>query len=157
MAYSSVPEVAALSHIWTRAGEFADGDDEADPPVLATNPTLTQVETWLDQISSQMDLSLGTHWFITPIDDGTAPEAFNAVSMYIAQLVADLVHAANSSGRFFTERAVERGITPMKQLLQDIESWVNTNEDGFVAMGVPQKQHSSTKHQIKFRVIGGDF
>lgn len=154
MAYSSVEQVAALSGMWTRAGEFFDEDEDALPPVQSTQPSLTQVDTWLDQVSAQMDLALAQHWFVTPIDEISAGSAFMAVSAYVSQLVADLVHAANSSGRFFTDRAVERGITPMQQILSDLETWVNTNETGFVAMGVPQVPRSSRRNEIHFRVVG---
>lgn len=151
MAYGTVADVAALAGTWTTDGEFLDADAYSE--IDATNPTLTQVETWLTKLSAQLDLALASHWFVVPIVDADAPIAFASASQYIASLVADLCNAENSSGRFFTERAIERGVTPMAVILKDMQNWADINADGLAAVGVPQREKSANVHQSAFRVL----
>jgi hypothetical protein len=147
--YGTVSDVAALARVWTDNGSFVD----PTVYVTGTNPTLSQVDTWLEQVSAQVDLALANHQFIVPID-GTLTEVVNAISSVVIPLVADLCHAANSSGRFFTERAIERGTAPFKVVTNEINSWVETNQDGLAAMGLTQRESSSIKKQVYMRVIG---
>ncbi|MEO6565197.1 MAG: hypothetical protein ABIO63_04115 [Casimicrobiaceae bacterium] len=140
--------------MWTDIQTHQWKDPVPDYAIEGTNPTLTEVEDWLVSLSSQFDIALGAHWFTFPIQQNVSPTAWNSVSQYIVQLVADLCHFKNSSGRFFTERLVERGITPMAAILRDMNSYIEMNADGFVQDNVPQKTAKSIKKQIGFRVIG---
>lgn len=130
MAYGSPTGVAALARAWTDNGEFTDPDVYID----GTNPTLTQVETWLEAVSVMVDLALGSEGFSIPVDQANAVKALNEI---VNALVSDLVHAANSSGRFFTERVLETGKSQMAIINADILSWVVAHTDGLIAMGVP--------------------
>jgi hypothetical protein len=133
--YGTAVEVAALAKMWTRDGVWYDYvGPTPGPEVLATNPTLTQVETWLTNISSLIDVALSGAGFIVPVD--WPDEAVWAINMLATSIVADLCHAANSSGRFFTERVVERGLSPMVIVNQQIANWVKEWTDGFIQMGV---------------------
>src|SRR5919109_1431589 len=130
MAYGSASGVAAYARAWTDNGEFTDPDLSSD----GTNPTLAQVETWLEAVSVMMDLALGSEGFTIPV---VQESAILAIDEIVNTLVADLVHAANSSGRFFTERVLETGKSQMAILRADINAWVVANTDGLIAMGVP--------------------
>ena len=145
--YGTQEEVAAMASMWTRNGVWVNPAG-ADP---GTNPTLTQVETWLDNISAQMNIALGASWFVTPVTSG---DAYKAISQYVVSLVADLCHFKNSSGRFFTERLVERGITPMAAILRDMKEWVDENKDGLLGAGVPQVIKPAAQNQVTFYVLG---
>lgn len=128
MSYGSEADVAALAGNWTSGGAFN----------TTTNPKLSQVTAWLADVSDLMDLALAQRHFEIPIDTGLTnySKIVNILSNVVVPLVADLCHAANSSGRFFTQRAVEFGISPMKVITQDINKWVNENADGLVALGM---------------------
>jgi hypothetical protein len=160
MAYGTATQVAALARQWTNEnGEFEDPATEdayADPPVFETTegtiPTLTQVEDWLDSISAHLNMALAQEWFITPIDQATAPEAHKAVSQIVVSLTADLVQASNSTGRFFTDRALAAGTSPMAAVLKEINNWAKANADGLAGLGVPQKQTSATKNVATVQV-----
>lgn len=130
MEYGSAEGVAALARVHTDNGEFID----PDVYIEGTNPTLTQVQTWLEEVSTYVDLALGSEGFEIPVTQESAVKALNGI---VNALVSDLVHAANSSGRFFTERMLESGKTPMAIINADIISWVTAHTDGLVAMGVP--------------------
>lgn len=124
--YGSVNGVVAFSRVHTRNGAFVD----ASSGIEATNPSLSQVTEWLDQVSTMLDLALATEWFVVPITDASAKKALDAI---VNSLVSDLVNAANSSGRFFTERVLEDGRNPMLLIRSDILSWVSANADGLAS------------------------
>jgi len=133
MAYGTSTGVAAFAQMWTVSGVWVD--PAAGPPVVTgTNPTLTQVTSWLAEISAMMDLALSNAGFVVPV---TVSAAVAAITPYIQALVADLCHAANSSGRFFTERIIERGMSPMIIVQQNINGWVADNMQGLMNLGVP--------------------
>lgn len=134
--YGTAIEVSALAKMWTNDGQWLDYvGPTPGPEVLATNPSLTQVNTWLDNVSSMVDIALEGAGFITPV---VLPAALAAINMLVDSIVADLCHAANSSGRFFTERIVERGLSPMVIVNQQIRNWVAEWKDGLTQMGVPR-------------------
>lgn len=130
MAYGSTDGVAAFARTWTDNGSFTDpaGDD------AGTNPTLTQVDTWLEAVSVMVDLALGSEGFTVPVVQESAVKAIGEI---VNALVSDLVHASNSSGRFFTERVLETGKGALAIINADILAWVVAHTDGLVAMGVP--------------------
>ena len=154
MAYGTAEKVASLATMWTDIDTKQWVDPVPDYAIEGTNPTLTEVEGWLVSLSSQFDIALGAHWFVPPIDVNVSPTAYSAVSQYIVQLVADLCHFKNSSGRFFTERLVERGTTPMAAILRDMNNYIEMNADGFVQDGVPQREVQTIRKQVRFRVLG---
>jgi hypothetical protein len=149
--YGTVQQVADLAKMWTNDGAFYDAGDLY---IDETNPSLATVQGWIESLSRQFDVALANQWFVIPVDPAVNPEAYTAISQYVVSLVADLVHAANSSGRFFTERAVERGVSPMKAILSDISNYVQQNSDGFVGMGLVQRRRESITKVASIRYIG---
>lgn len=131
--YGTSTGVAALTKKWTDDGEFTDEDYLECLQDIVTNPTLSEVETWLAQISDTLDVALDGKGFVTPI---TAPtKCVNMVTVIVEQYVADLVKYVNNTGRFVTERAQESGVEPMIQLSKDIATWVTTNAPALEAAG----------------------
>jgi hypothetical protein len=128
--YGNTERVAALAQMWTTAGEWID----PLPGIDGTNPTLTQVIAWLTEISAMMDLALSNAGFVVPV---LVQAAINAIGPYVEALTADMCHAANASGRFYTERVIERGMSPMIIIQQNIHGWVTSNTQGLKNMGVP--------------------
>jgi hypothetical protein len=145
MAYGSESDVAALSATWTINGAFT----------AATNPKLAQVTAWLTDVSDLMDLALAQNRFTIPIDTGLANYAkiTNILSNVVAPLVTDLCHASNGSGRFFTQKAIEFGLSPMKVITKDINAWVEANADGLVALGLTLTPTESESNQMFVRIL----
>ena len=143
MAYGTPADVAALARVWTKDGEFLDAVEDYD--IRATNPSLSMCAQWIENVSAQMDVALGSEWFVTPIDPTASPIAYKAVSQYVVGLVADMVHVANG---------VDREVSPLGKILQDMTKWVQMNADGLVGDAVRQEPTPSTKRQTVFRVIG---
>lgn len=130
--YGSLTGVAALSKQWTDAGEFTDAGCLDCLQVLETNPTKTEVTTWLDEISGAMDTALAGEGFVTPVTQATAVKS---ITMIVNQYVADLVKYANNTGRFATSLARESGIEPFITIEKNIRAWAHNNAAGLEAGG----------------------
>jgi hypothetical protein len=133
--YGSLAGVAALSKQWTDAGEFTDAGCLDCLQELETNPTKSEVVSWLDQVSNAMDTALAGAGFVTPVTNITA---LGSITLIINQYVADLVKYANNTGRFATERARESGVEPFITIDKNIIAWVTAHAAGLEAAGVPR-------------------
>lgn len=149
MSYGSAEGVAAFARVYTDDGVFVD----PDLYINGTNPTLTRVEEWLESISVFVNLALGSVGFTVPV---TQEDAIKALNEIVNALVADLCHAANSSGRFFTERLLETGKSQMAIINADIKNWVIAHTDGLIAMGVPYtvREASQSSFSVQMRRAG---
>lgn len=127
--YGTVAGVASLAKMWTDNGQFIDPDIYGDG---ATRPTNTEVEAWLTELSNMFDLILAGYGFVVPVTQATAASAIGGM---IQTWTSDLVHSANSSGRFWTEKAKER--TALQQIYDDMNTWAGLNNEGLAASGVP--------------------
>jgi len=98
-----------------------------------TTPSITNVESWIDQVSAIANSALSAAGFTTPI---THTDAVQAIAGLVEQLVADLCHASRSSGRFFSERSQNSSLSAMGQLRTEIFDWVENNTRGFEEWGI---------------------
>src|SRR5687767_3023399 len=105
--YGTPAGVAALTKQWTDDGQFTDLCILDCLEDQTTNPTLSEVNTWLTQISDTMDVALNGAGFIAPVT--TPTRAINMITVIVEQYVADLVKYVNNTGRFATERAQQYG------------------------------------------------
>lgn len=119
--YGDVTGVASLSPIYTSSGVF-DGD---------TRPTSTEVEAWLDQVSSALNLYLATEGFEVPVTEVTVLGALDGVAN---SYTVDLLKASHSAGRFFTEERLI-GKNPFTIISKELQEWVKSQAAGFKAMG----------------------
>jgi hypothetical protein len=129
-SYGTVESVAALTKRFTSSGIYT----------TSTNPSISTVESWINQLSSTLNVSLAGAGFKIPITQSDAREACSAM---IVEAVADLCLAANSSGRFFTDRALERGVSPMRAIRNEMASWVEEQAEGFELLGATRTRSSS--------------
>lgn len=135
-SYGSVEGVAALARRFTNAGAFD----------ITTNPTSATVTGWLAQVSSMLNVTLATAGFNVPITD---PDALPALDGFVNSIVSDLAQAANSAGRFYSERMLENGVSPIRVISNDVQAWVQANAAGLVAMGA--NRVTSKAGQIAYR------
>jgi hypothetical protein len=88
MSYGSRAGVGALAPRWAGTdNDFAN----------TTRPTPENVEEWLAQVSSILDIALNQAGFDTPIEDNSVTPALDA---FINAEVAAMVEGVNGSGRF---------------------------------------------------------
>lgn len=146
MSYGDVINIEVLASTWTSGGHFLD-DSGCDN---ATTPSLTQVEAWIDQMSSVIDLALATEGFETPLTDAIPIAAAASV---VEGVVADLCHAAHRSGRFFVKKALESGISPIIAIRKELNEWVTANVVGFRTLGVANVKNAVGETTASFDVL----
>jgi len=122
-SYGTVLDVAALTNAYLNASNTFD---------TSTVPTLTQVEGWIDQVSGIMNTALAGQGFTIPVTQATA---VLAIKSFVVESVADLAHAANMAGRYFTQSALDRGVTPMSAIRKQILEWVESFASGLESLG----------------------
>lgn len=123
MAYGAITSVESLVCVYTTDGVFS----------ATTQPTRSAVTNFLMQVSAMLDAALAGQGFAVPVTQPTAVVLLDAIS---EALTADLCHAANSSGRFFTNRALEAGVNPIMAVRTDVNNWVAQNISGLETLGV---------------------
>lgn len=145
MTYGVVNNVEALARVWTDNGQFVDPDVYVD----GTNPSLTQVEAWLAQVSSTLDLVLASQGFDTPV---TSVSALAAIDPLVEAFVVDLCHASNSTGRFAVTGGVASA-SPFLQIRKDLDEWVTLNAVGLEGMGVTKSKSYVGRNVASFDVF----
>jgi hypothetical protein len=123
--YGSANGVAALCKRWTNSGVFDN----------TSNPTLATVNEWLEQVSSMIDIALSTSGFTAPVTSASITPALNS---FVNAMVTDLAGAANSSGRFYSDRMIDNGVSPLKVISKDIFGWIDVMSSGILALGAGQ-------------------
>ena len=119
-SYGTVADVAALTWAWV-------AEEQSKTYTTITLPTLAQVEGWIDQTSAVMNTSLSKNGFTIPV---TQADAILAIKSVVIGYVADMANYANSTGRFFTERALASSASPFDIIRKEIDSWVESFAPG---------------------------
>lgn len=130
-SYGTVSQVAALTKRYTAGGVYNS---------FSTNPSLAAVEDFIDQVSAILNVCLAGAGFHIPI---TQADALDACASVVIPAVVDLCHAANSTGRFYTDRALERGISPLRAIRNEIAQWVEEQAPGLELLGATRERASS--------------
>jgi hypothetical protein len=128
--YGSAAGVAALAKTWTDNGSFIDPDVYGDG---GTPTTLSEVLTWLEQVSVLMDIALSEQGFSVPV---THASVIKALGLKVEALVADLVHLSHGKGRLFSDRIQESGVAPQTILERELHAWVKGRINAFEAYGI---------------------
>jgi hypothetical protein len=144
-SYGTVEGVAALAHTWTTDDTFLD----ANPPYEeATNPSLTSVINWINQVSAVLNTAMKKYGFVVPI---TTARGQLAAASIVEQLVADLCGYANSKGRFLSERFTQQGYSIWRAIRNDLDGWVLEYAPGLEQDGADRE--ASNVDEIGFRSL----
>lgn len=148
-SYGTVEGVAALARTWTRDETFID----STPYVEGTNPSLSSVVMWIDQVSAMLNVALAKYGFVTPL---TTVRSRLAAQAIVEQLVADVVKYVNNQGRFFSQRFLDSGQSVWRTVRGDLDLWVLEFSPGIVEAG--ESQGTTNIDEIGFRSTdeGGD-
>jgi len=136
MAYGTAAGVAGHAKTWTRGGAFYDASDS--PVVAPTKPTLTEVNTWLTQISDLFDRALSNEGFVVPV---TATKTVSLLTLEVERIVADLCDRANGMGRLVSDNVLQIGY--MRVISNDVAEWVKSGATGIENDGVPRTNANS--------------
>jgi len=140
-SYGTAAHVAALVPVYTTGGVFSASD----------NPSLANVVNWIDQVSALLNIALNGSGFTTPV---TNADAILILQAWVEQAVADLCAYANSAGRFFTEKALERGVSPMVSIRREVTDWIVSITESLIAAGVAHTDDDLTE-QASGSLVGG--
>lgn len=121
-SYGTTAKVAAYVPRYAPDGDFT----------FATRPTITQVEAWIDDVSAMVNVLLAELYFTVPV---TQADCVSMLEGLVCSAVADKCEYANRSGRFWTESAVDKGISIEKTLRNEIADWITTHARGMVNLG----------------------
>ena len=136
-SYGTSGGVANYVRQYTHAGAFDS----------TTLPTETAVNAWIGQVSAMVNTGLAAYGFSIPV---TQPDAVLSITSTVEQLVAELCQAANSAGRFFSDRALQAGISPWKAIRLDVQAWIQASAGGLEALGAARTIESN-EVRIGFR------
>jgi hypothetical protein len=140
-SYGSIADVAGRT-----PGAYLNTSGTFD---TTTMPTLAQVETYIDEISAIMNAALADARFVVPVTQTDAKKAIGAI---VNDLAADKTHAKNSSGRFFTERALNSSLSIYEQISREIKSWVEANAQGLENLGATRNPAIDTNTSVRVGV-----
>ena len=119
-SYGSVAEVASLVKKYTTEGSFG----------ASSHPTEAQVEGFIDKVSGLVNVMLAEMGFTVPVSQA---DAKLALDLFVVEEAAALCEAANSSGRFFSEKAREIGA--FQHIQKDTEAFIAAHAVGFERLG----------------------
>lgn len=139
-SYGTPEGVAALAKTWTEEGAWVDPDEVYS--IAGTNPTLTTVVSWIDQISAMLNIALDNYGFVVPL---TAARAIKAASQVVEGYVSDLARYANNNGRFMTEAFAKENVSVWEQIRLDINDWVQLYAPGLEAGGATRTESNVYK------------
>jgi hypothetical protein len=121
-SYGTAAKVAALTRRYTANGTYN----------TTTNPALATVEGWIDSVSAMLNTILAGAGFSIPIEQADAVLMLGEI---VAGGVADLCHAANTTGRFYSEKMLDSGKAPLSILRAEMAAWVEEQADGLELLG----------------------
>jgi len=127
MSYGSAAGVGELSALYSDNGSFT----------VSTTPTLTTVNTWLAQVSALVDTALADEGFTVPI---VVAGIVQELDLLVNGIVKDLVDWSHGAGRFFTEHALEAGLSPFMTIDKEVHAWVQRKSVGLENQGVPKTE-----------------
>lgn len=130
-SYGTLAGVASRTPAYANASLTFDG---------ATIPTATQVERWIDQVSSLLNSLLAQNSFAVPV---TATMVVDSLAGFVEEEVAQMVLAASGVGRF--------AVSPMNPesrrgllIRLDAEAFVQSQAYGFEKMGATRRNDTVT-------------
>lgn len=123
MSYSSESEVAAL------VPRIADGSGDF---TASTQPTLTQVTLWLDQVSKILDAYLRQNGFLTPV---TNADALLILDFFVSQEVAAICEGVRGSGRFGPTSKAPHGSGRFSNVFKDVKNFVDEQSNALERLG----------------------
>ena len=123
-SYGTASGVAAYVKRYTGTGGVFDS---------SSTPTLSQVETWINQISSQINVLLASNSFNIPI---TQTDSVLLITQFVESEVAELVKAMNNMGRLVNSRERRSSV---RVIMDEVSQFIDENRVGFAQLGASQK------------------
>jgi len=140
-SYGTDEEVAALTKRYTNAGVFDTN----------TNPTIAQVEQFIDRRSGLLNVKLSALGFDIPVTQATVKLMLDDI---VVSQVSELVFYANSAGRFHDNQKGRQGIGIT--LDAELNKWLEENAEGMEALGASRSAGTGTRLGFRATDEAGD-
>lgn len=128
-SYGSTAGVAALTPRYANSSGLFD---------TTTRPTLLTVEAQIDEISGLANVILSQVGLTVPIAQA---DAKLALDIFVNEEVAAIVEGINGSGRF-GPTTKEPGRSRFRIIMDDLQSFVSQQAQGFENLGVPSSKQT---------------
>lgn len=121
-SYGSTAGVAKLTPRYSNgAGDFDEG----------TNPAISTVESWIDQVSAILNTTLSDERFDVPI---VQADAVRMLALFVNQEAASLVEASHNAGRFGPSNK-NPGAGRFDLIFKDVATFVKNMAGGLEKLG----------------------
>ena len=142
-SYGTTAQVAALTPRYADNGAFT----------ATTRPSVSQVETWINQTSATVNVVLSDLQFTIPV---TQDDCVDMLASLVVSACADRAEYANRSGRFFSDAFAEHGVSIEKTLRNEITDWLTSHADGLENMGAERESSAGTDGTFSYAPTRGD-
>jgi hypothetical protein len=142
-SYGSVAEVEALTPRYLDDGSY-DGD---------TQPTLTQVETFIDRVSGILNVLLAQAGFAVPV---TQADAKLALDDFAVDQAVQLCHANHGAGPYAPGSAELRGRRARTAIIAEAAAFIAEHAAGFEALGAERTRSLTDGLQCREQDDSGD-
>jgi hypothetical protein len=130
-SYGTVAGVAGRVRSMT-AGGATPGVFDAN-----TNPTLANVEAWINQFSADLNGVLAAFRFDVPVSQATVAKMLVGL---VEEAVAEMVHYSRGFGRFFTQQGAVTSKSPGAVLRKEFYDWVDARATGLENLGASRTE-----------------
>ena len=121
-SYGSTGGVAGLTPRYATSSGVFDA---------TTRPTLTQVESYIDQVSATINVMLARLGFSIPVSNA---QGVLMLALFVNEEVAQIVEGINGSGRFGPGQK-QIGRSRYQLITADVQEFIDTNAEGLEAIG----------------------
>lgn len=135
-SYASVADIEARVPQYTSSGSFGSG----------TKPTLTQVESFIDDVSSLVNALLAEAGFAIPVSQA---DAKRVLDLFVADEVAAMVEGVHRAGRFAPGSEELRGQSRFQVVMQDAAGFIEKHSEGLELLGATRSR--SLTYGLDFR------
>lgn len=133
-SYGDTGEIAALVPRYTdSATKLFDAD---------STPTLTTIESYVDQVSGILNSYLAQEGFTIPVSQA---DAKLALDLFVNQEVAAIAEGINGSGRFGpTAQSKGRGAGRFSVIMDEAKAFIEANKTGFENLGAARSKDTTS-------------
>lgn len=136
-SYGDTDEIAALVPRHTNSGSFD----------ATTKPTLTQLESEVDQLSATVNSVLSELGFSVPV---TQADCVLMLDGFVNKMAAEIVLGINGHGRFGPTATSKRGAKGQYlMILEDVRAFLEANSTGMQRLGATRSK--GTLGSLRYR------
>ena len=126
-SYASVADIEARVPQYTSSGTFGTG----------TRPTATQVESFIDDVSSLVNALLAEAGFAIPVSQA---DAKRVLDLFVADEASAMVEGVHRAGRFAPGNEELRSQSRFTVVMNDAASFIERHAEGLELLGATRSR-----------------